>query len=191
MRYLRSYAICWWRRKLKISGKIKYNITGICTIRPSSQKSVADPGFPRRGGRQPPRWGCQPTILPNFYRKLHENERIWTPRGGRASLAPPLRSANENSRQKTQKYWKFFIKKKRYIILNTQHFLLRFFNLFLICYSRNSSLCSLLFPLQGLNGAACCHLQWLLLIHSHHHIHPKIDQPFKNYIQTKEIHQTA
>ena len=26
--------------------------------------------------------------------KLHENERIWTPRGGRASLAPPLRSAN-------------------------------------------------------------------------------------------------
>ena len=29
-----------------------------------------------------------------FCRKLHENERIWTPRGGRASLAPPLGSAN-------------------------------------------------------------------------------------------------
>ena len=31
-----------------------------------------------------------------FCRKLHENERIWTPRGGRASLAPPLGSANVN-----------------------------------------------------------------------------------------------
>ena len=29
-----------------------------------------------------------------FCRKLHESERIWTPRGGRASLAPPLGSAN-------------------------------------------------------------------------------------------------
>ena len=29
-----------------------------------------------------------------FCRKLHENERIWTP-GGRASLAPPLGSAND------------------------------------------------------------------------------------------------
>ena len=25
-----------------------------------------------------------------FSRKLHEIERIWTPRGGRASLTPPL-----------------------------------------------------------------------------------------------------
>ena len=30
-----------------------------------------------------------------FCRKLHENERIWTPGGG-ASLAPPLGSANAN-----------------------------------------------------------------------------------------------
>ena len=53
--------------------------------------TVADPGFPRRGGgRQRPRWGRQPTILPNFYRKLHENERIWTPsRGARVPGAPP------------------------------------------------------------------------------------------------------
>ena len=29
-----------------------------------------------------------------FSRKLHEIERIWTPRGGRASLTPPPRSAN-------------------------------------------------------------------------------------------------
>ena len=32
-----------------------------------------------------------------FSRKLHEIERIWTPRGGRASLTPPPRSANAGS----------------------------------------------------------------------------------------------
>ena len=36
-----------------------------------------------------------------FCRKLHENERIWTPRGGRASLAPPLGSANGYCRTRT------------------------------------------------------------------------------------------
>ena len=46
---------------------------------------VADPGF-SPGGAPTPKVG----VLTNFFgRKLHENERIWTPRGG-ASLAPPL-----------------------------------------------------------------------------------------------------
>ena len=62
-------------------------------------KSVADPKFanfsrnpiqssggsrisPRRG-RQLSRGGRQHTILPNFPKKLHEIERIWTPGGAR------------------------------------------------------------------------------------------------------------
>ena len=54
--------------------------------------SVADPGFPR-GGAPTPRGG--PTYdFAKFSQKLHEIERIWTPRGeGRMSLAHPLRSA--------------------------------------------------------------------------------------------------
>ena len=43
----------------------------------------------QRRGRQPPRWGHQLIIRLKNSRKLHENERIWTQRGG-ASLAPPL-----------------------------------------------------------------------------------------------------
>ena len=51
--------------------------------------SVADLGFSPGGAPTP-----KVDVLTNFFgRKLHENERIWTPRGGRASLAPPLRSA--------------------------------------------------------------------------------------------------
>ena len=46
---------------------------------------MADPGF-SRGGCANSQIGI---ILSIFCRKLHENERIWTP-GGRASLAPPL-----------------------------------------------------------------------------------------------------
>ena len=37
--------------------------------------------------RQLPEWMCWPIILQIFCRKLHENERIWTPKG-RASLTP-------------------------------------------------------------------------------------------------------
>ena len=52
--------------------------------------TVADPGFSR--------WGCANSeigiILQIFCRKLHENERIWTPgSGGRvpgAPLDPPM-----------------------------------------------------------------------------------------------------
>ena len=51
---------------------------------------MADPGFSRGGGANSQK--CYYFSI--FCRKLHENERIWTPRGGRASLAPPLGSAN-------------------------------------------------------------------------------------------------
>ena len=52
--------------------------------------------FPEEG-RQPPKWGRLPIIWSKISWKLHENERIRTPEGGRASLAPPpLRSANVN-----------------------------------------------------------------------------------------------
>ena len=48
--------------------------------------SVADPGFSRGGA-----WTLQGgREHAKFSRKLHEIERIWTPRGGRASLTPPL-----------------------------------------------------------------------------------------------------
>ena len=47
---------------------------------------------PRRG-RQLLRGGAPTYYLVNFSRKLHENKEILGPRGGRASPAPPLRSA--------------------------------------------------------------------------------------------------
>ena len=54
--------------------------------------AVADPGFPRGGGANSQ--GGAPTYdFVNFCRKLHENEEILAPGGGRASPAPPLRSA--------------------------------------------------------------------------------------------------
>ena len=46
--------------------------------------AVADPGFFRRGAPTPK----SVIIFQFFCRKLHEDERIWTPEG--ASLAPPL-----------------------------------------------------------------------------------------------------
>ena len=47
---------------------------------------MADPGFSPGGGANSQK--CYYFSI--FARKLHKNERIWTPRGGRASLAPPL-----------------------------------------------------------------------------------------------------
>ena len=47
--------------------------------------TVADPGFSPGGGANSQ--NCY--YFSHFCRKLHKNERIWTPRGGRASLAPP------------------------------------------------------------------------------------------------------
>ena len=63
--------------------------------------SVADPGFLGGGAPTPlvggggggVGWVGQYTILPNFPKKLHEIERIWTPGRGRGTLAP-LRSGN-------------------------------------------------------------------------------------------------
>ena len=59
-----------------------------------TQYSVADPGFPRGGGANSP--GGAPTYdFAKFSQKLHEIERIWTPRGGGARpkfyyVDPPL-----------------------------------------------------------------------------------------------------
>ena len=50
--------------------------------------TVADLGFPRGRDTDPP-GGRQHTTLPNFPKKLHKIERIWT-RGGAPPLDPPL-----------------------------------------------------------------------------------------------------
>ena len=42
---------------------------------------VADPGFPRGGGANSP-WGVPTYDFAKFSQKLHEIERIWTPREG-------------------------------------------------------------------------------------------------------------
>ena len=58
------------------------------TVRCSSRQSVADPGFPRGGGANSPR--VAPTYeIAKFSEKLHEIERIWTPRGGVHPSRPP------------------------------------------------------------------------------------------------------
>ena len=49
---------------------------------------MADAGFPRGGGANSP--GAPTYDFAKFSQKLHENERIWTPGGGGASLVPPL-----------------------------------------------------------------------------------------------------
>ena len=48
--------------------------------------AVADPGFSPGGGANSQ--NCY--YFSHFYRKLHENERIWTPRGGARPWRPPL-----------------------------------------------------------------------------------------------------
>ena len=48
-------------------------------------KSVADPGFSRGAGAPSPK---RAFIFQFFCRKLHENERIWTPRVARVPGAP-------------------------------------------------------------------------------------------------------
>ena len=56
---------------------------------------MADPGFPRGGGANSP--GGAPTYdFAKFSQKLHEIERVWTPRG-RASKILLCRSATEIS----------------------------------------------------------------------------------------------
>ena len=56
------------------------------------QPPVADQGFPQGGGANPPS-GAPTYEFAKFSRKLHEIERIWTPKGY-TSLAR-LRSAND------------------------------------------------------------------------------------------------
>ena len=65
------------------------NKSNLLPCPPPTTSSVADPGFPR-GGAPTPEGGAPTYYLANFSRKLHENKEILGPRGGRASLAPPL-----------------------------------------------------------------------------------------------------
>ena len=55
---------------------------------------MADPGFPRGGGANPP-GSRQHMILPKFPKNLHEIEIIWTPKGGCASKILLCRSATD------------------------------------------------------------------------------------------------
>ena len=59
------------------------------------RKAVADPGFSRGGGANSSReGGRQHRNLPNFPKTCMKLKEFGSP-GGRASLAPPLRSASE------------------------------------------------------------------------------------------------
>ena len=70
-------------KKYDSHGRSFLRKSSVCMVRMTN--SVANLGF-SPGGAPTPKVG----VLTNFLgRKLHENERIWTPGGG-ASLAPPL-----------------------------------------------------------------------------------------------------
>ena len=61
---------------------------------PESATGISDGSrISPRGGREPSKGGAWTRNFAKFSQKLHEIERIWTQRGGRASLTPPLRSA--------------------------------------------------------------------------------------------------
>ena len=92
------------------ASRLRTWLTGNPSYRECNQDPVADPGFPSRGGRQLPRWGRKPINWRNLFRKLHENERIWTQRG-RASLAPPLDSPLRSDNSSVS---------EMYLILNNQ-----------------------------------------------------------------------
>ena len=65
------------------------------TYRKDNRKTtnqVADPGFPRGRGANPP-GGRQHTILPNFLKKCMKLKQISIPSGG-SRPSSPLRSAN-------------------------------------------------------------------------------------------------
>ena len=57
---------------------------------PSTMESVQwrIQDFPGGGGANFQGGGYKPIIWPNFYRKLHENERIWTEKGGACPWRP-------------------------------------------------------------------------------------------------------
>ena len=68
--------------------------------------SVADQGFPRGGGANSKGGYEKPYIWPIFPPKLHEIERIWTPRADahpwRRPLDPPMNVV------KASQWWLFF-----------------------------------------------------------------------------------
>ena len=63
------------------------NITEYFFLEIKVYLAVADPGFPRGGGANSP--GAQTYDLAKFSQKLHEIERIWTPRGACVPRIPP------------------------------------------------------------------------------------------------------
>ena len=79
----------------KTSDFVKVNSGGsrISQMEASTQRSAADPGFPRRGG------GGAPTYyLAKVCRKLRENEENWTEKGGASKILLDLcRSATGGS----------------------------------------------------------------------------------------------
>ena len=57
---------------------------------PNIPLTVADPGFPRGRGANPP--GATTYDFVKFSQKLHEIKRIWTSRDGGVRSSRPLRS---------------------------------------------------------------------------------------------------
>ena len=54
---------------------------------------MADPGFSRGGGANPP--GAPPYDFAKFSQKLYEIERIWIPGGCVPRLDPPLSNSKD------------------------------------------------------------------------------------------------
>ena len=73
------YHLCSWQTNLVINGSYKQPYVPLST-------AVADPGFSPGGGANSQ--NCY--YFSHFCQKLHENERIWTPRGGARPWRPPL-----------------------------------------------------------------------------------------------------
>ena len=71
----------------------KYFYLSTLALNLVAHRPVADPGF-SPGGAPTLKVGERTYF---FGRKPHENERILAPRGGHASLAPPLRSATADT----------------------------------------------------------------------------------------------
>ena len=73
------------------SGTMTSNVVDPRKVREVNALSVADPGFPRGGGANPP--GAPTYDFAKFPQKQHEIESILTP--GVGSLILPLRSATD------------------------------------------------------------------------------------------------
>ena len=75
---------------VKVSRFLQFCFTSFWVCYPIT--TVADPGFSRGGGREPSRGGVN---TPNFPENCMKSKEFGRPGGGRASLTPPPRSANE------------------------------------------------------------------------------------------------